>query len=210
MQGLFITFEGADGSGKSTQIELIAEWFRARGRETVITREPGGTKASERIREIVLDPKLPINARTETLLYLAARAEHVARLITPALTAGKVVLCDRFCDSTIVYQGVSRGMDREKIIEINSFATGGLCPDLTFLMDADPEKLAARRVVRGIKDRFELEGLDFQKKVREGFLALAEAEPQRFRVVDALGSVDEVKERILRELEDFVAGYQRA
>ena len=136
-KGYFITLEGPDGSGKSTQLELIAEYLRQNGREVVCTREPGGSEAAERLRQLVLDPQLAIDARTETLLYLAARADHLDKVVRPALASGKIVLCDRFSDSTLVYQGFVRGLPLQELLQLNTFATGGLEPDLTLLLDGD-------------------------------------------------------------------------
>ena len=140
-KGLFISFEGADGTGKTTQIERIASWLEKQGYEVVCTREPGGTKAAEKIRALVLDAELAMGHKTETLLYLAARADHIKQLIEPALQAGKMVLCDRFSDSTFVYQGRGRGMDLKTLKMLDDFATGNLHPDLTILLDGDPEDL---------------------------------------------------------------------
>ena len=197
-QGLFITFEGADGTGKTTQIAKIAAWFREQGYEVVCTREPGGTKAAERIRELVLDAELAISHKTETLLYLAARADHIAQLIQPALEAGKIVLCDRFSDSTFVYQGSGRGVALKML---DDFATSNLHPDLTILLDGEPEELAIRRNARGTIDRFELEGLAFQKKIREAFLKLAAEEPTRIHIIDALQAEEKVTKEILTALQ---------
>ena len=137
-QGLFITFEGADGTGKTTQIAKVASWLREQGYEVICTREPGGTKAAERIRELVLDAELTISHKTETLLYLAARADHIAQLIRPALQAGKIVLCDRFSDSTFVYQGSGRGVELQTLKMLDDFATSSLHPDLTIVLDGEP------------------------------------------------------------------------
>lgn len=200
-KGLFITFEGPDGGGKTTQIHKVAEWFKNKGYEVVLTREPGGTKAAEATRNIVLDPKLPIKAECETLLYLAARADHVEKIIAPAITQGKVVLCDRFSDSTFVYQGLTRGVDMDVLKAMNSFATKGLTPDKTILLDGDSKQLAVRRHTRGVEDRFELEGLAFQEKVRHGFLTLAKMEPHRILVINALQEPDVVAADIYRNLE---------
>ena len=200
---LFITFEGPDGSGKSTQIERLKKWFLDKGRDVVCTREPGGTTASEEIRKVVLNPDFPINAETETLLYLAARAEHVDKIIAPALVKGSVVLCDRFSDSTFVYQGFSRGIPLEKLQGMNDFATKGIKPNLTILLDGPIELLEARRKDRGVEDRFELEGLDFQAKVREGFLTLAHNEPERIKVVYALQDIDAVTAEIIKHVENI-------
>lgn len=200
-QGLFITFEGADGTGKTTQIAKVASWLREQGYEVVCTREPGGTKAAERIRELVLDAELAISNKTETLLYLAARADHIAQLIRPALEAGKIVLCDRFSDSTFVYQGSGRGVELETLKMLDDFATSNLHPDLTILLDGEPEELAIRRNARGVVDRFELEGLAFQKKIREAFLALAAGEPTRIHIIDAIQSEEKVLNEILADLQ---------
>lgn len=200
-QGLFITFEGADGTGKTTQIAKIAAWFREQGYEVVCTREPGGTKAAERIRELVLDAELAISHKTETLLYLAARADHIAQLIQPALEAGKIVLCDRFSDSTFVYQGSGRGVELTTLKMLDDFATSNLHPDLTILLDGEPEELAIRRNARGTIDRFELEGLAFQKKIREAFLKLAAEELTRIHIIDALQAEEKVTKEILTALQ---------
>ena len=200
-KSLFITFEGPDGSGKTTQISRLANWLAERGFAVVCTREPGGTPAAERIREIVLDPALPIKAEAETLLYLAARAEHVEKIIVPALAAGKTVLCDRFSDSTLVYQGITRGIDLKTLRLLNGFATKGLEPDITFLLDADPEHLELRRQERGIQDRFELEGISFQQKVRKGFMQLAGEDKKRIKVINALQDLDAITKEITMLIE---------
>ena len=203
--GMFITFEGADGAGKSTQLKKVANWLKELGYDVICTREPGGTANAEKLREVVLDPTLVIGDRTETLLYLASRAEHVRELIEPSLKDGKIVLCDRFSDSTFVYQGLVRGLGIENIKILNDFATGGLEPKFTIVLDGDPLKLAKRRTKRGEIDRLELEGLDFQVKVREGFLALAAKKPDRLKLVNALALEEEVfseiKAIISKELE---------
>lgn len=191
-KGLFITFEGADGAGKSTQLKKVAKWLQELGYDVVCTREPGGTSNAEKLREVVLDPTLVIGDRTETLLYLASRAEHVRELIKPSLEAGKIVLCDRFSDSTFVYQGIARGLGVETVMSLNDFATGGIEPKFTIVLDGDPLKLAERRKERGEVDRLELEGIEFQVKVREGFLALAVKKPDRLKLVNALALEEEV------------------
>ena len=203
-QGYFITLEGVDGGGKTTQIQRLAAAFAARGIDTVTTREPGGTVAAEHIRDVVLDKDLTMNARTELLLYLAARAEHVDHVVRPALAAGKVVLCDRFSDSTMVYQGFVRGIPLDQVASLCDFASQGLRPDLTILLDADPKDLLARRTQRHVEDRLELEGLAFQEKVREGFLALARREPQRICVLDALQTAGAIQTEILTEVKKRV------
>lgn len=195
-QGWFISLEGVDGSGKSTQIQTTAAWLKEQGYEVLVTREPGGTATAEKIRKLVLDADVPLQPRTELLLYLAARAQHVAEVIKPALAAGRIVLCDRFVDSTLVYQGIVRGLDLRRIKELNEFASEELMPALTLLLDADPALLEERRRERGVTDRFEQEGLSFQKKLREGFLFLAEKEPERIRKVDALQAPEQVQAEI--------------
>ncbi|MEA5091328.1 Thymidylate kinase [bioreactor metagenome] len=203
-KSLFITFEGPDGSGKTTQIERVAKWLEQLNYNIVCTREPGGTKSAEKIRQIVLDPCLPIKAEAETLLYLAARAEHVEKVIAPALLAGKIVLCDRFSDSTFVYQGITRGMDLKVLRLMDAFATKGLKPDVTFILDGLPELLVARRQKRGIQDRFELEGLDFQQKVRAGFMQLAQEEQERIKVINALQELDDVTMDIITQVKKLL------
>lgn len=199
MKGKFITFEGVDGAGKSTQIKLIADRLTAEGKAVVLTREPGGTGIAERVRNIVLDVGLQLSVRTEALLFMAARSEHIEQIIKPALMAGKVVLCDRFCDSTFVYQGLTQGKtvtELDSLRNLNLQATDGIMPDLTVVLDADPKELLLRRDTRGVTDRFENKGLDFQENLRAGFLALAQAEPKRIKVVNALDSVEAVNEQI--------------
>lgn len=200
-QGYFITLEGPDGCGKTTQLEFLADYIRSTGREVLTTREPGGVAAAEKIRQLLLDPKLKLAPRAETLLYLAARAEHIHEKIRPALNDGKVVICDRFTDSTLVYQGFVRGLDMDMLHQLSTLATDGLEPDLTLLLDGAPGKLLVRRVERGVQDRFENEGLAFQVKVRAGFLLLAKQEPQRIKVVNGLRDIEEVR----RDLEKIVA-----
>ena len=199
MKGKFITFEGADGGGKSTQVQLAAQWLRQKGFEVVTTREPGGTVLAEKVRELVLDPALPLNTISQTLLYLAARSEHVEKVIKPALNAGKMVLCDRFSDSTLVYQGLSCDKNVAELAELrqfNDFACKGLVPDLTILLDGDPDVLAERRAQRGVTDRYEEKGLAFQKKLRAGFRALAAGEPERIKIVNAEADMQAVAKEI--------------
>ena len=207
MKGKFITFEGADGGGKSTQVQLAAEWLRKQGYDVITTREPGGTVLAEKVRELVLDPALPLNTTSQSLLYLAARSEHVEKVIRPALDAGKVVLCDRFSDSTLVYQGLSLGKGLAELTvlrQLCSFATAGLEPDLTLVLDGRPEELAKRRELRGVTDRYEQQGLDFQHRLRDGFLTLAKAEPARIKVLNAEGSMEEVAEAVQKALDNLL------
>ena len=203
MKGLFISFEGPDGTGKTTQLKRVAEALREQGYEVLESREPGGTVLAEKVRNIVLDPDLPINNITEVLLYLAARSEHVEKVLAPAVAAGKIVLCDRFSDSTLVYQGLTRGLKVEELTQLrqlNDFASNGLAPDMTLLLDGRPEVLLSRRDARGVSDRYENKGLDFQHSIRNGFLALAEAEPERIKVVNAEGGQEEVQALVMQEI----------
>lgn len=207
MKGKFITFEGADGGGKTTQVHLAAQWMRQQGYEVVTTREPGGTILAEKVRELVLDPALPLNTTSQTLLYLAARSEHVEKVIRPALQAGKIVLCDRFSDSTLVYQGLAVGKAWSEVVELLRlccFATEGLEPDLTLILDGRPEVLATRREQRGVTDRYEEQGLDFQHKLRDGFLTLAKAEPERIKVLNAEGSMEEVAAAVQKAIANLL------
>ena len=207
MKGKFITFEGADGGGKSTQVQLAAAWLQQRGYEVVTTREPGGTVLAEKVRELVLDPNLPLNSTSHSLLYLAARSEHVEKVIRPALETGKIVLCDRFSDSTLVYQGLSLGKELAELTvlqQLCSFATAGLEPDLTLVLDGRPEELAKRRELRGVTDRYEQQGLDFQHKLRDGFLTLAKAEPERIKVLNAEGSMEEVAAAVQKAIANLL------
>lgn len=203
-QGFFISFEGADGVGKTTQITLLIEYLKSKKRETFATREPGGTAVGEKVREILLDPSMEMEKRTETLLYLSARAEHVEKIILPKVKDGIMVLSDRFSDSTLVYQGMARGLDVDTLIKINNFATNGLLPDLTFLLDAPVERLAKRMQKRGKADRIEQEGLKFQQLVREGFLQLAKRYLERIVVIDALESIEKIQESIRKSIDDKI------
>lgn len=202
--GFFITFEGADGGGKTTQLQKAAVYLRQQGYEVVETREPGGTQLAEQVRSLVLDAALPLNNITQTLLYLAARSEHVEKLIRPALAEGKIVLCDRFSDSTFVYQGLAAGKalsELEPLKQLNAFASAGLMPSLTLLLDGEPELLAKRRQLRGVTDRYELQGIEFQQRLRQGFLSLAQAEPERIHIVNAEGDAEAVELAIKGELD---------
>lgn len=187
MRGWFISFEGIDGSGKTTQIKAAADFFRTRGYTVVITREPGGTFLGRRLRKILLEEEGALSEEAELLLYGADRSQHLAEVIRPALNKGAVVLTDRYADSTIAYQGYGRGLDLALIAKINEIASGGLWPDLTFLLDLDVKAAFARIAESrsGGYDRMEEENAAFFRRVREGFLALAEKEPVRFRTVDA-------------------------
>ena len=189
-RGMFITFEGGDGSGKSTQIQSVRDWFESRGSEVIVTREPGGTELGTEIRRLVQNGPEDVDARTEALLYAADRAYHVATVIRPALERGAVVLGDRYIDSSLAYQGAARSLGVDEIASLSAWATQGLYPSLTFLLDLPPEVGARRRT--DAPDRMERESMDFHERVRHEYLRLADAEPERIVVIDAVGTVDEV------------------
>jgi dTMP kinase len=206
-RGRFITFEGMDGCGKTTQLRLFAQFLREQGREVVETVEPGGTAIGQQIRRILLDPaSVEIHARTELLLYFASRAQNVEQVIRPALAAGKVVLCDRFTDSTLVYQGCGRGLDTQIVRDLDRIACQGLKPDATVLIDIDLETSLHRARRRNervgpAESRIDEEGAAFHERVRKGYLALAEAEPERIAVIDGRAGVQEVAQRIREGLD---------
>ena len=202
-RGLFITLEGIEGVGKSTQLARVAEFLRRRGRDVVVTREPGGTDLGEQIRGVLLDHRHDgMAADTELLLMFAARAEHIAKLIEPALAGGKDVVCDRFTDATYAYQGGGRGLAPDRIATLETFVQRGLRPDLTLLLDMSVVPALARSSKRGAADRFETEAVAFFERVREVYLARARAEPARFRLIDAGGSM----EVVAGEIESALAG----
>lgn len=184
MTGRLITFEGGEGAGKTTQAEMLRAALSARGFAVSTVREPGGEPVSEAIRSVLLDATHPVEARTELLLFVASRAQLVERVIRPKLDHGEIVLCDRYGDSSVVYQGWARGQDLDTIRRLNSYATGGLEPDLTILLDIDPESGLGRQSSR---NRMEAEPLQFHRTVRRGFLAEAALHPGRYRVIDAIG-----------------------
>ncbi len=198
MRGKFISFEGPEGGGKSTHVAALAEALRAEGKSVLVTREPGGTRLAELIRGLVREElEDPPVTRAEVLLFLASRAQVVANVIKPALARGEWVLCDRFSDSTFAYQGYGRGIDVQRLKDRNEFATEGLMPDLTILLDVSPDvsraRLAARqKATDTVADRIEAAGEVFHKRLREGFLALAKAEPERFVVIDSSGDPADV------------------
>ena len=201
-KGLFITVEGVDGCGKSTQVALIAAALGAAGHDVLRLREPGGVKISEKIREILLDPANgEMGDVCELLLYEAARAQLVHEVITPALAAGKTVICDRFYDSTTAYQAFADGLDRDMVSQANELAVDGCRPDLTLVFDLPVDEAHRRRSTRtGAEDRLELKGSEFQQKVAEGFRAVAEDDPARVKLIDAGGSIDEVFSSVVDEL----------
>ena len=197
MTGLFMTLEGPEGAGKSTNRDYLAERLRAEGVEVVLTREPGGTPLAERIREVLLAPGYePMNADTELLLVFAARAQHLAEVIRPALARGAVVICDRFTDSTYAYQGGGRGLCLQRIAALEAFVQGDLRPDLTLLFDLPVEVGMARASARGRLDRFELEGQAFFDAVRTAFLERARAEPARYYLLDAAQPLAQVQQAL--------------
>ena len=202
----FITFEGPDGSGKTSQLKLAAAWLESRGVPLLITREPGRTSIGEEIRKLVHDTKRTEMAReAEILLYSASRAQHVAEVILPALKAGKVVLCDRFFDSTYAYQGYGRGLPMEPLQLITKFATQNLTPDLTLYLDISPEIGIQRRESGGeVLNRLDREALDFHQRVREGYLALIQENPERWRIIDGSGTREEVHIAIKKMLKQAV------
>ena len=203
MKGLFITFEGIDGCGKSTQCELLKNYLEGLGKAFIFVREPGGTVIGERIREILLDKKnTQMTPRTELLLFEAARAQITDEVIRPALESGKIVLCDRFFDSSSAYQGMARGMGMDFVASLNMAATGGLKPDVTFFFDISAEEALARRGKRGeASDRIELAGLKFQEDVRNGYLELAKNSDGRIVTLDASLGIEEIFKQIKETLE---------
>jgi len=204
-RGYFITFEGGEGAGKTTQIRRLAEHLGSLGRTVVLTREPGGTPVAEAARAVLLDPALEPLGLSELFLLEAARHDHVERVVRPALDRGEVILCDRYADSSTVYQGMVRGIGVERVEELNDLATGGLDPDLTVVLDLDPEAGIERARSRnaegdGSESRLDDEPAEFHRSVREGFLRLADRYPHRVRVIDASGGPDTVFSRLLAVL----------
>ena len=208
--GCFITFEGPEGSGKSTQLRLLEDYIKCHGRKCLLTREPGGTPVAEQLREVIKHHNTdePIFDESELFLLEAARAQHVRYLIEPAVKSGAIVLCDRFYDSTTAYQGYARGINLEKLKFLNDFAVGTCKPTLTILLDLSPEegfeRTAVREETQNIHDRFELENLDFHRSVRNGFLEIAKNEPNRVKIVSAVGTPEEIHQRIVELVKDVI------
>ncbi len=213
MSGQFVTFEGLDGSGKSTHLERAFEWFEAAGVPAVMTREPGGTPIGMAIRDVFLDPQWgEVDGRVETMLIFASRRQHLLEVIEPALAAGQHVLCDRFTDSTLVYQGVGRGVELDVIERVDQLATGGRRPDRTLLFDLPAEVAQGRgqsqkraSLPNGI-DRLDSENLAFYARVRRAYLELAERERERFVLIDSSGDIDDTERQVRAALSDLLAG----
>jgi dTMP kinase len=201
--GIFITFEGPDGSGKTTQIQRLSDYLQEQGQDIFVTREPGGTDIGEKIREIVLDPiHKEMDKVTEALLYAASRAQHVAEVIKPTLEAGKTVICDRFMDSSIAYQGYGRSIG-EPVRIINEIAVSGLIPDLTFLLLVDPDE-GKRRISSGTLDRLELEKIEYHREVYKGYLELAKQHPNRILLIEGNRGIEEISSEITHSVERFL------
>lgn len=201
-RGYFITFEGADGCGKTTQLELLADYLKEKNKEVIITREPGARGLGERIRDILLNYDGEVSDRCESFLFLADRAQHIDIIVNPAVEAGKIVLCDRHIDSSVAYQGYGRGLDIEQIDRLNMIATNGKRPDLTLVFDIDAETSMKR--VGTEKDRMESAGIDFFNRVRKGYLELANQEPERIRVLDATKSIEEIHNEVVKIFSELI------
>lgn len=196
-KGLFITFEGADGCGKTTQLNLLKEYLINKNFDVLVTREPGAKGLGEKLRDILLNYDGEVSNRCESFLFLADRAQHIDTIVKPALSKGQIILCDRHTDSTVAYQGYGRGIDIEQINKLNHIATDGLKPDLTLVFDIDIDTSMSR--VGAEKDRMESAGNDFFNRVRNGYLEIAKNEPQRVKVIDATKPIDKVFESVLKE-----------
>ena len=196
MHGKFITLEGIDGAGKSTHLAWLADFFRQRGMTVQVTREPGGTELGEKLRQVLLDPKNSMHAETEAMLMFAARREHLDKVIEPALADGIWVVCDRFTDATFAYQGGGRGVDWQRLAQLELWAQRGLQPDLTLLFDLAPETGRQRASRARSADRFEQEQDDFYRRVRDGYLKRAQEAPARVRVIDASLSVAQIQQKL--------------
>lgn len=193
-KGLFITFEGTDGCGKTTQIELLKRYLEKKGYKVVLTREPGAKGLGEKLREILLNYDGDVSSNCESFLFLADRAQHIDMLIKPSIERGEVVLCDRHTDSTVAYQGYGRGLDLNQIKMLNDIATNGVKPDMTFVFDIDIE--TAQERVGKTKDRMESAGIEFFKRVRQGYLEIAKSEPERVKVLDATQTIETIANQV--------------
>ena len=201
-KGLFITFEGADGCGKTTQLNLLYKYLTNKGYDVLVTREPGAKGLGEKLRDILLNYDGDVSDRCESFLFLADRAQHIDNIVKPALSKGMIVLCDRHTDSTVAYQGYGRGLDIERINMLNSIATDGLKPDLTFIFDVDVETSMKR--VGNEKDRMENSGQEFFNRVRNGYLQIATEQPERVKVIDSTLSVEMVFESVLSIFKSYI------
>lgn len=199
---LFITFEGVEGSGKTTQVKLLQHYLESKGFPLLVSKEPGGTEVGEKIREILLHNKMNINPYTEVFLYLASRSENTVNLIMPALQSKKIVIVDRYSDSTLAYQISGRNLPEKIIIEINTLSTRGLTPDLTFLLDFDPEQGLLRIGLK--KDRIERENIDFHLKVRAAYKKIARQNPERIVILDASNSVENIHKAIIKKISRYL------
>ena len=205
MKGLFITIEGTDGAGKSTQIELLKKYLEDRGKDVLVTREPGGTPISEKIRDIILDREnSEMSSITEALLYASSRAQHVSEKIKPALAEGKIVICDRFVDSSIAYQSVARGLSTKLIEDINKYAVDGLTPDITLYFDISPDEGIKRKKNMHTLDRMENEKRDFHLRVYEGYQGLLALYPERIKRIDASKDIDDVHRQVLKYINNII------
>ncbi len=202
VKGLFITFEGADGCGKTTQLNLLKDYLEQQGKDVVVTREPGAKGLGEHVRKILLNYDGVVSDRCESFLFLADRAQNIDVIVKPAIEEGKIVLCDRHTDSTVAYQGYGRGLDIDEINMLNNLATGNRKPDLTLVFDVDVETSMKR--VGQEKDRMEQSGNEFFNRVRNGYLAIAKNEPDRVKVIDSTKSITEVQNEVLKIIENYI------
>lgn len=207
MKGAFLTFEGIDGCGKSTQLRLLASELRIRGFEVITTREPGGTPFGNRLREVLLDAEEQVDPLAELLMFAADRAQHVRALVRPALEAGQIILSDRYADATVAYQGAGRGFSSRTIQQVVKLATDGLKPDLTLFFDLPVTESLMRTRQRhgeGVKvDRLDIEDVEFYTRVRKAYLEIAQAEPNRIQIIDASGAVEEIHVRVMEVVNEF-------
>lgn len=201
-KGKFITFEGADGCGKTTQLNLLKDYLLSKGYDVLVTREPGAKGLGEKVRDILLNYDGVVSDRCESFLFLADRAQHIDTIVKPAVDRGAIVLCDRHTDSTVAYQGYGRGLDINQINMLNNIATNGMKPDLTFVFDVDIETSMSR--VGSEKDRMESAGIDFFNRVRNGYLKIAEEEPGRVKVIDSTLSIEAVFNQVLYIIKRFL------
>ncbi|MFI3301269.1 MAG: dTMP kinase [Candidatus Gastranaerophilales bacterium] len=201
-KGMFITFEGADGCGKTTQLKLLAEYLVQKGYDVVITREPGAVGLGEKIREILLNYEGEVSSRAEAFLFLADRSQHIDNLIKPSINQGKIVLCDRHTDSTVAYQGYGRGQDLERIRLLNEIAVDNVVPDLTFVFDIDVETSMSR--VGNEKDRMESAGVEFHNRVRDGYLKIASENTRRIRVLNSARCIEDINKEVVQIMDKFL------